>query len=93
MIPAIIPATKNSSKLPKSEIPAKTIAAKPAAGPDTEMFELLNTPITRPPIIPEIMPDNGGAPEASAIPKHKGSATKNTTNPDGRFCFISAIND
>jgi hypothetical protein len=50
-------------------------------------------PITIPPIIPEIMPDNGGAPEASAIPKHKGSATKNTTNPDGRFCFISAIND
>jgi hypothetical protein len=25
------------------------------------------------------MPDNIGAPEASAIPKHKGKATKNTT--------------
>jgi hypothetical protein len=29
--------------------------------------------------MPAIRPDNIGAPDASAIPRHKGSATKNTT--------------
>jgi hypothetical protein len=33
------------------------------------------------------MPENNGAPDARAIPKHKGSATKNTTNPAGRSFF------
>ena len=37
-----------------------------------------------PPIIPEIMPENKGAPEAIAIPKHKGTATKKTTKPDAK---------
>jgi hypothetical protein len=31
-----------------------------------------------PPIIPEMIPENRGAPEASAIPKQSGTATKNT---------------
>ena len=44
--------------------------------------------MTIPPTIPAIIPDNGGAPEANAIPKHKGSATKNTTIPDGKFSLI-----
>lgn len=34
-----------------------------------------------PPMIPEIIPANGGAPLATAIPKQSGSATKNTTIP------------
>jgi hypothetical protein len=33
------------------------------------------------------MPDNGGAPDANAIPKHKGNATKKTTRPDGKSAF------
>ena len=37
-----------------------------------------------PPTIPEIMPANNGAPEAKAIPKHKGKATKKTTKPAGK---------
>src|SRR5690606_7730919 len=67
---------------------ARTIAAKPAAGPETEMLELEKNPITIPPITPAITPESGGAPEAKAIPKHKGSATRNTTIPEGRLSFI-----
>jgi hypothetical protein len=33
-------------------------------------------------MMPAIKPDNKGAPEASAMPKHKGKATKNTAMPD-----------
>lgn len=71
----------------------KTIAVNPAAGPETEIFELLMNPTTRPPTIPAMIPDKGGAPEANAIPKHKGSATKNTTSPEGKFSLIPPIND
>ena len=39
-------------------------------------------------MIPAIIPESGGAPEANAIPKHNGRATKNTTIPDGKFSFI-----
>lgn len=39
----------------------------------------LATPTTIPPTMPAIMPANSGAPDARAIPKHKGSATKKTT--------------
>jgi hypothetical protein len=34
-----------------------------------------------PPITPEIIPENKGTLQAKAIPKHKGSATRNTTKP------------
>ncbi|GAA4796305.1 hypothetical protein GCM10023231_25940 [Olivibacter ginsenosidimutans] len=46
-----------------------------------------------PPIIPVNNPANKGAPEAIAIPKHKGSATRNTTTLEGRsyFKFLLAI--
>src|SRR5690606_40427174 len=83
--PAMIPSHKKSSNAPKSVIAVKTMAVKPAAGRDTEMLELLKAPTTIPPIIPEITPDKGGAPEANAIPKHRGNATKNTTKPDAKF--------
>ena len=56
-----------------------TITAKPAAGPLTPSAEPLARPTMMPPTIPAIIPENKGAPEASAMPKHKGSATKNTT--------------
>lgn len=44
-----------------------------------------------PPIIPAIIPDNGGAPDAKAIPKHKGKATRKTTMPDEKFSLILEI--
>jgi hypothetical protein len=56
---------------------ASTKAANPAAGPLTLKLDELNTPITTPPTIPEMIPLKKGAPEASAIPKHKGNATRN----------------
>jgi hypothetical protein len=34
-----------------------------------------------PPTTPAIIPEKRGAPDARAIPKHSGSATKNTTSP------------
>ena len=58
-----------------------TIAASPAAGPLTLMCEPLSAPTTMPPMIPEMTPEMMGAPEASAIPRHSGMATRNTTRP------------
>ncbi len=37
-----------------------------------------------PPIMPEIKPENKGAPDANAMPKHKGNAIKKTTKPEDR---------
>ena len=68
-----------------------TITAKPAAGPLTPNGEPLANPTTIPPTIPAIIPANKGAPEASAIPKHKGTATKNTTILAGKS-FLMCLN-
>ena len=67
---------------------ATMIAAKPAAGPETLMGELLKIPTTIPPIIPETIPENNGAQDAKAIPKHNGSATKKTTKPEEKSCLM-----
>jgi hypothetical protein len=64
------------------------MAANPAAGPLTPISEPLKEPTTIPPTIPAIRPENNGAPLARAIPKHKGSATKNTTILDGKSLLI-----
>jgi hypothetical protein len=61
-----------------------TIAVRPAAGPVTLSEELLRNPTTIPPTTPETIPENKGAPDAKAIPKHKGKATKKTTKPEAR---------
>ena len=67
-----------------------TTVIKPAAGPETPSRELLNNPTTTPPMIPAINPEIGigekpsTVVEANPIPKHKGSATKNTTMLAGR---------
>jgi hypothetical protein len=60
------------------------MAARPAAGPLTPVWEPLSAPTTMPPTIPAIKPENSGAPLAKAIPRHKGKATKNTTTLDGK---------
>ena len=87
-MPAMNTAQRNKRKSPIFVIAAKTNAAKPAAGPLTLNFEPLNEPITMPPMIPEMMPLKNGAPEAKAMPKHKGKATKNTTILEGKSFFI-----
>jgi hypothetical protein len=66
---------------------ASTIVVRPAAGPLTLREELLKNPITTPPTMPAIIPLTIGAPEANAIPRHKGSATKNTTMAAGISYF------
>ena len=77
--PAIRRAIRNVSMDPKDVMEFRTITAKPAAGPLTPNAEPLNDPTTIPPTIPAMIPENRGAPEASAIPRHNGTATKNTT--------------
>jgi hypothetical protein len=42
---------------------------------------------TIPPIIPVSIPANKGAPDAIAMPRHKGRATRKTTMPAGRSLF------
>ena len=70
----------------------KTMAIKPAAGPETLTLEWLRKPTTIPPMIPEIIPAKGGAPEATAIPRQRGNATKKTTSPESESVF-NAKND
>ena len=84
IIPAKITADRKILKPPKSVIADKTIAVNPAAGPVTLNEELLKKPTTIPPITPETIPENNGASEAKAIPKHSGNATKKTTKPDAK---------
>ena len=69
-------------------IAVNTIAANPAAGPLTPIWEPLMAPTTIPPIIPAISPENRGAPLANAIPKQSGNATKNTTILAGKSFLI-----
>lgn len=66
---------------------AATNVVKPAAGPDTPNEESLINVTTNPPIIPESKPAYKGAPEANAMPKHRGSATKKTESPAGKSCL------
>lgn len=61
-----------------------TITVKPAAGPDTLMCEPLMAPTITPPIMPESSPEKRLAPEAKAIPKQSGKATKATTSEAGK---------
>ena len=67
---------------------AATTVDKPAAGPDTASCDPLITETTIPPIMPERIPEYNGAPEANAIPKQSGSATKNTERPAGKSYLI-----
>ncbi len=81
------------ASVPNSLIPSKTNTAKPAAGPLTPRLEPDNAPTIIPPTIPATTPEKRGAPEAKAIPKHKGIATKKTTMEDGKSCYKLLKND
>ncbi len=65
----------------------ETRVVNPAAGPDTDKDDPLINETTTPPIIPESNPAYNGAPEANAIPKQSGKATKATESPAGKSCF------
>ncbi len=58
---------------------ADTTKVKLAAGPETLNCDPLNCPTTTPPIIPAIIPEKMGVPDANAMPTHSGSATSRTT--------------
>jgi hypothetical protein len=60
-------------------IMADTTNVKLAAGPETLKCDPLNCPTTIPPMIPAIMPEKIGVPDASAMPTQSGSATSSTT--------------
>jgi len=63
---------------------AATSVESPAAGPETLNAEPLINETTIPPMMPERMPAYSGAPDASAIPRQRGNATKKTERPAGR---------
>ena len=91
MTPATMPAHRNNSNEPNCVTAASTIATNPAAGPATLICDELKAPITIPPIMPDTTPESGGAPDANAIPRHKGKATKNTTKPEAKFCLNKRV--
>ena len=81
MPPAMTTASRNASNDPSDVICASTMAASPAAGPLTLMLDPLSAPTRMPPITPEMSPESNGAPDARAIPRHSGMATRKTTTP------------
>jgi hypothetical protein len=89
MPPASTTDNKKTGNEPSAPIDVSTITARPAAGPLTPRGDPLAIPTTIPPTMPAIIPENNGAPEANAIPKHNGTATKKTTILAGRSLFSS----
>jgi hypothetical protein len=76
----------------KLEIAVVTTTNKPAAGPLTLCCEPLIAPTRRPPQIPEITPVIAGSPEAKAIPRHNGSATRKTTSEAEKSFLCGKVN-
>jgi hypothetical protein len=70
-----------------------TIVVNPAAGPLTLSDDPENEATTIPPMTPVNTPANRGAPDAIAIPRHNGSATKNTTILAGKSYFKSLFDN
>jgi hypothetical protein len=63
-----------------------TITINPAAGPLIVICELLMNAVMIPPAMAVKMPASGGQPLAPEMPRHNGSAIKNTMNPDKKSC-------
>ena len=68
-------------------IEAATKVVNPAAGPETPKREPLMIETKSPPMMPDRSPAYSGAPEAKAMPKQRGSATKKTESPAGKSCL------
>lgn len=81
--PASIIANKNAS-IPTFCRALTTMATSPAAGPETLKGDLLMRPTTRPHTTHAIIPLIRGILLATAIPRHKGIATRKTANQLGR---------
>ena len=65
-------ASRNAWNDPSDAIWAATIAVRPAAGPLTLVCDPLSIPTRMPPTIPASTPENSGALDASATPRHNG---------------------
>ena len=85
--PASTTASRNASHVGRLSIAPSTITVSPAAGPLTDSCEPDSAPTTSPPTMPAIRPANSGAPDASAMPRHRGSATRATTT-DAATSFV-----
>ena len=68
-------------------IEAATMVVKPAAGPETASEEPLMSATTSPPMIPDKSPAYKGAPDAKAMPRQSGNATRKTESPAGKSCL------
>ena len=73
------------SSPPNIAIDDKTTTTRPLPGPVIVNCDPPKTAHTIPPIIAAIIPEMGGAFEAKARPKPRGSATNETTKPEKIF--------
>ena len=80
------------SPFPSVVIAAKITTTKPLPGPVIVTLEPPINETTVPPTMAAIIPEIGGAPDAKAKPKPRGSAIKETTKPANKFRGISVIN-
>ena len=79
--PASITAVKNSGSPPSFDTSKRTMDVSPAAGPQTDNGARETSGTTSPPTMPATSPETGGTPEAIAMPRHRGNATRKTTMP------------
>ncbi len=93
MTPATTTASRNVSNDPSVVMAFSTMTARPAAGPATPSCDPLATPTTMPPTMPAMMPEKSGAPEARAMPRQSGVATRNTTTLAGRSALRLSNSD
>jgi hypothetical protein len=89
----MITAVRKASKVPSVSMAVRTMTASPAAGPLTPSGEPLAMPTTMPPTTPAMSPDRRGAPEARAMPRQSGTATRNTTMDAGTSWRSRAASD
>ncbi len=64
---------------PKVLTSSATMTVRPAAGPETWSLEPPSRPATTAPTTAAMRPARIGAPEATAMPSERGTATRNTT--------------
>ena len=62
------------------------MVVSPAAGPDTASGDLLIAATIIPPIMPDKSPAYKGTPDARAMPRQSGNATRKTDRPAAKSC-------
>jgi hypothetical protein len=83
----MMPAVRNKFSPPSRDTSISTMDVSPAAGPVTDSGERLMKGTIRPPATPATSPDTGGTPQAIAIPRQSGTATRKTTTPAITSCL------